>query len=301
MILRLITYVLIFLVSFLVEARAGELLCEVEVNSSMIEGTNKSVFESLQKSISDYLNETEFTNLRLKDNERVECRLFLTIREYSGNRIKGDIQLQLSRPVFNSSYMSPILNLKDTKVDFEYREGDTLYFNENGWTGNLNGILDFYAYLMLGLDADSFSFQGGEPYFEKVESIVQRAQLSGESGWKIYEDDRNRSAIINSFTEKKTSPIRDLLYKYHRKGLDEMAVSPDKGRSAITAALQDLTKIHSVAPGSVCLTIFRDAKLDELVNLYSKAPQPEREEAFTILSGIYPSERERLNKIRNPR
>lgn len=137
--------------------------------------------------------------------------------------------MQVSRPVYNSTYTTTLLNFKDTRVEFDYKEGDQLIRNDNSWDSNLTGILDFYAYLILALDFDSFSPKGGQPYFDKAASVVQMAQSSGEIGWRTFEDTRNRSAVLNSFTESNTSAIRDLIYKYHRRGLDEMATSPDKG------------------------------------------------------------------------
>lgn len=277
---------------------AQELLCTVEVNSSAIEGTNKSVFETLQQAISEYFNETKWTNAVFSPNERIECRFFLTVREYSGDRIKGDLQVQLSRPVYNSTYTTTLLNFKDTKVEFDYREGNPLIFNDNTWTDNLMGILDYYAYLFLALDFDSFSPLGGQPYFDKAASIVQRAQSSGEAGWRTFEDTKNRSAVISAFTDSGTSGLRDLLYQYHRKGLDEMSSSPDKGRAAITESLQNLTTVYQHSPMSVGLSIFRDSKLDELVNVYSKSPQSERDQVYDILQPLYPTDREQLESIK---
>lgn len=288
------------MISTSINSMSQELICNVEVNTSAIEGTNKSVFETLQQSISDYLNETKFTNAVFSQNERIECRLFLTVKEYSNDRIKGDLQLQLSRPVFNSSYTTTLFNFKDTKVEFDYREGEPLIFVENTWTNNLMGLLDFYAYLFLAIDFDSFSPLGGQPYFEKAATIVQQAQSSGEIGWRTFEDNRNRSALLNSFTDANTSMIRDLLYQYHRKGLDEMATSPDKGRAAITEALKAIKDVYEHNPMSVALSVFRDAKLDEIVNIYSKGSQAERETVFDILSPIYPTDRERIGKIKSP-
>ena len=280
------------------EADAQELKCTVEVNSQKIEGTNKSVFETLQSSIADYLNENRFTTATFSPNERLECRFFLTVGEYEGDRIKGDIQVQLSRPVYNSTYTTTLLNFRDTRVEFDYQEGDPLVFNETQQQSNLTAILDYYAYLILGIDFDSFSPKGGQPYFDKAQSVVQAAQSGGEIGWKAFEDSKNRSAVINVFTEANTEPIRDLMYQYHRRGLDEMVTSPDKGRATITESLKDLLEVYKNAPMSVGLSMFRDAKLDELVNIYSKAPSTEREAAYDILQQLYPTEIERLEKIK---
>lgn len=279
-------------------AFSQELRCSVEVNSDKIEGTSKSVFETLQQSISEYLNENRFSNTSFSPNERIECRLFMTVNEYDNDRVKADLQLQLSRPVFNSTYTTTLFNFRDTKVEFDYREGDPLIFNETTFDNNLTAILDFYALLFLALDFDSFSPQGGQQFYDRAQSIVQMAQSSGEIGWKAFEDTKNRSAVLSSYTDGNTSGIRNLLYNYHRRGLDEMVTSPDKGRATITESLGEVEKIYKVSPMSVALSIFRDSKLDELVNVYSKAPDAERTKAYEILQPIYPTDTERLDKIK---
>lgn len=279
---------------------AQELMCTVEINTSAIEGTNKNVFETLQEAISDYFNETKWTNAIFSPNEKIECRFFLTVKSYDNDRIKGELQVQLSRPVYNSTYTTTLFNFKDSKIEFDYREGEPLIFNDNTWTNNLMGILDYYAYLFLALDFDSFSPLGGQPYFDKVATIVQQAQSSGEIGWRAFEDTKNRSAVLSAFTDGNTSMLRDLLYQYHRKGLDEMATSPDKGRASITESLNAIKQVYDHSPMSVGLSIFRDSKLDELVNVYSKAPQNERDEVYDLLQPIYPTDRSRLEKIRKP-
>lgn len=291
--------VLIFLFIGLVPAaQAQELNCTVEVNSQQVEGTNKNVFDALQEGISTYMNETKFSNAIFSPNEKVECRLFLTVKEYTDDRIKGELQLQLSRPVYNSSYTTTLFNFRDTKVEFGYREGDPLIFNENTVENNLTAILDYYAYLFLAIDFDSFSPKGGQPFYDRAQSVVQQAQSIGEVGWRTFEDTKNRAAVLSSYTDTNTAGIRNLLYNYHRKGLDEMVTSPDKGRAVITESLKELKTVADNSPMSVALSLFRDAKLDELVNIYSKAPSVERETAYDILQPIYPTESERLDKIK---
>ncbi len=281
-------------------ASAQELNCTVEVNSQQIEGTNKQVFETLQESISDYMNETRWSNATFAPNEKIECRLFLTVKEYADDRIKGDLQLQLSRPVYNSTYTTTLFNFKDTRVEFDYREGDPLVFNENSFDSNLTAILNYYAYLFLALDFDSFSPNGGQPFFDKAASVVQMAQSSGEIGWRTFEDTKNRSAVLSSYTDSNTSAVRQMSYDYHRKGLDEMVTSPDKGRAAITEAIKAIGAVYKNAPMSVALSIFRDSKLDELVNVYSKAPQSERDDVYNLLQPVFPTDLERLDKIKTP-
>lgn len=279
---------------------AQELNCTVEVNASQVEGTNKQVFTTLQEAMSEYINTQKWTNATFSPNEKIECRIYLTVKSYEDDKIKGDIQVQLSRPVYNSSYTTTLLNFKDSKVEFDYREGDPLTFNENSIESNLTALLNYYAYLFLAIDFDSFSPLGGQPYYDKAATIVQMAQSIGEVGWRTFEDNKNRAAVLNSYTDGNTAGIRQLLYNYHRKGLDEMVTSPDKGRAVITQQLAEIDKIYHNAPMSVALSIFRDSKLDELVNIYSKAPQTERDQVYSILEPIYPTDRDRLLSIKNP-
>lgn len=279
---------------------AQEFRANVEVNAQKIEGTNKEVFETLKESITNYMNETKFSDATFGNNERLECTVYLTISEYNDDRVKGDLQLQLIRPVYNSTYTTTLFNFKDTRVEFDYRQGDPLNYNSTMPENNLTAILDFYANLFLAIDFDSFSPRGGERFYERAQSIVQQQQSSGEIGWRTFEDTKNRAAVLGSYTDGNMSGMRDLLYNYHRKGLDEMVTSPDKGRAVITESLQNVTKVYENAPMSVALSIFRDSKLDELVNVYSKAPETERKSVYDQLRQIYPTESSRLEKIRNP-
>ena len=281
-------------------ASAQELKCDVDVNYQKVESPDQALFEGLKQSISEYMNETKFSNATFSPVEKVECRLFLTVSSYDGDRVKGDLQVQLTRPVYNSTYTTTLINFKDSKIDFEYHQGDPLIFNENGADTNLGAILDFYAYLFLGVDFDSFSPNGGQPFFDRASQVVQRAQSSGEVGWKAFEDTKNRSAVLSVYTDANTAPLRKMNYDYHRRGLDEMVTSPDKGRAVITEAINAIGTVYDVAPMSVALSMFRDAKLDELVNIYSKGTQTERDQVYDLLIPIYPADRDRIEKIKQP-
>ncbi len=278
-------------------ATAQELNCEVTVNAEQVNGS-KQVFETLQQAINDYMNTTVFTNAQFGANEKIECRLYITVKEYTDDKMTGDIQIQSLRPVYNSTYTTTLINFKDTKVDFTYRENEPLVFSVNNMESQLTAILNFYAYLVLAVDFDSFSPHGGDPWFDRLALIVQMAQSSGESGWKAFEDNKNRSAVLSSYTDPQTSAIRDLIYQYHRQGLDQMSVSVDKGRGVITENLEVIKKIYEVAPMSVALSIFKDSKLDELVNVYSKAPAEERTKVSKLLEPIYPTDHEKIEQIR---
>lgn len=279
-------------------ARAQELNCQVQLDYSQVQGTNTSVFSTLENAISEYINTRKWTNAQIAPNEKIDCRMFFTIKSYEDPKMTGELQVQSSRPVYNSTYTTTLLNFKDTKVEFEYSEGQPLIFSENSIESNLTAIINFYVYLILGLDFDSFSDRGGNIFYDQAKNVVQMAQSSNESGWKAFEDNKNRSAVLNAYTEPSTIQFRDMIYQYHRNGLDEMSISPDKGRAAITASLETLGKIAQVAPMSVSLSMFKDAKLDELVNVYTKGTQDERKRVYELLYSIYPTETTRLEMIK---
>lgn len=279
-------------------AAAQELNCTVEVNTQSVENASKSTFETLKESITEYMNTTKFSEAQLASNEKIDCRLFFTITEYKDGMAKGTLQVQSSRPVYNSTYTTTLVNFRDTKIDFSYQEGEQLNFSLNGMESQLTAILNFYAYLFMALDFDSFAPKGGEPFWERLKMIVQEAQSSGEVGWKAFEDNKNRSAILEAYTSPQTEKMRDFIYRYHRTGLDEMAQSPDKGRANITETLDILKAVYDVQPMSVALSMTRDSKLDELVNVYSKAQQTERDRVYETLYPLWPTDHKRLNEIK---
>ncbi len=279
---------------------ATELNCEVEVNSDKITSGSKDIFNELKQAITDYMNTTKWTNATFGTNEKIYCKLMFTISGWdnSTGAMEGDLQIQSQRPVYNSSYTTAIINFRDTKVKFFYETGQQLVFSEMEMEDNLTAILNFWAYMIIAMDFDTFELNGGDPYYERAAQVVRLAQSSNETGWKAFEDNNNRSAVLSAFTEKQTAPIRQMLYDYHRMGLDQMVVTVDKGRSTITHTLENLGKIYDVAPMSICLTMFKDAKLDELINIYSKANTTEKESVYEMLYQVYPSETTRLDQIK---
>ena len=277
---------------------AQELNCRVQVNSDKIQGTNKQVFTTLEQAISEYINNRKWSNAQISNNERIECTFLLTVNEVEDNRYKCDLQVQSRRPVYNASYSTAMLNFRDTEFEFNYQEYEPLVYNENTLESNLTAVIDFYVYMILGLDFDSFSPEGGTVFFQQAEKIVAMGQSSMEIGWKAFESNRNRHALMSAFIEPRTALFRQLWYTYHRKGLDEMTVSADKGRAKITEAINQLKEVRSESSTSVVLPIFSDSKLDEVINIYSKAPQQEKEDIYKILIGIYPTENSRLKAIR---
>ena len=270
-----------------------ELNCKVEINADKVQNANKEIFNTLQSAISDYMNTQKWTDAQFGTNEKIECRLYFTINSYDEPNITGDLQIQSMRPVYNSSYTTTAINFKDTKVEFSYELNQPLVYNDVSWENNLTGILNFYAYLIIAMDFDTFSLNGGDAYYDKAANVVRLAQSEGESGWKAFEDPKNRSSVLSAFTDKTTSGMREILYNYHRKGLDEMVVSPDKGRAVITQTLSTLKSVYDLAPMSVCISMFKDAKLDELVNVYSKSTTTEKDNVFELLKTLYPTENNR--------
>lgn len=283
---------------FPILTNAQELNCKVEINSDKISNVNKEIFKTLENAMSEYLNTNRWSNAQFSANEKIECKMFFTIKSYADNVMTGDLQIQSTRPVYNSSYYSTLMNFRDDKIEFSYQENQPLIFSETTMESNLTAILNFYAYMILAIDFDSFSPRGGESFYDRATEVVRLAQSSGESGWKAFEDTKNRSAVLSAYTDKNTGIIRDMWYLYHRKGLDDMALSVDKGRAAVTESLNTLTKVHSVAPMTVALSMFKDAKLDELVNIYSKAGTGEKDKIYELLYPLYPTEGERLQKIK---
>ena len=298
---RMLRYILplVALLAVGVAAGAQELNCKVEINSDQIQNSSKEVFNTLQQAIGDYMNTNKWTDAQFGANEKIECRMYFTIKSYTDNVMSGDLQVQSSRPVYNSSYTTTVINFKDTKIDFTYQENEPLIFSEMTMESNLTAILNFYAYIIIAMDFDTFSLNGGTPYYEKAANVVRLAQSSGESGWKAFEDTKNRSAVLSAYTEGTTSGIREILYNYHRKGLDEMALSVDKGRAMITTMMETLKKVFDAAPMSVCLSMFKDAKMDKLVNIYSKAGTTEKDKVYDLLYPIYPTEQTRLKSIKD--
>lgn len=278
---------------------AQEFNCQVDINTQKLQNVSTQTFETLKESITEYMNSTKFSEAQLAANEKIDCRMLLTVSEYTDNIVKGTLQVQSSRPVYNSNYTTTLVNFLDSKIDFSYTEGEQLTFSQNGMESQLTQLLNFYAYLFLAMDFDSFAPRGGEPFWERLKAIVQDAQASGEVGWKAFDDNKNRSAILEGFTSPQTEQIRDFTYNYHRRGLDEMAQSADKGRANITEAIDVLKTVYDAQPMSVVLSMTRDAKLDEMANIYSKAQQTERERVYETIYPLWPTENKRLNAIKN--
>ena len=278
--------------------KAQELNCSVQINADQIQGTQDRVFETLEKAVFEFMNNRAWTDDIFKDHERIECGIFITLKErVSTNRYKGTIQISSRRPVYGSSYHSPMFNYFDADVEFEYLEFAPLDFNISTHMNNLTSILGFYAYMIIGLDYDAFSLKGGTPYFQNAQKIVNNAQGAPEKGWKAFEGDKNRYWMVENILNDFFSPLRECLYYYHLKGLDTFHKDIDGGRKIVVSSLQGLQKIHNARPSSFALQFFFNAKADEVVNIFSEALPGEQQQMRVLLTKIDPGNSSKYDNI----
>jgi hypothetical protein len=271
-----------------------ELNCNVSLNTSQIQGTNKEVFNTLRESIADFMNNTVWTNNVFEINERIECNILINITEQpSADLFKGTIQVQSRRPVFGSSYNTTMLNYIDNDLQFKYIEFDPLQFSENSFISNLPSMLAYYAYIIIGLDYDSFSPEGGDPYFEKADKIVNNAQSAVEPGWKAFENSgrKNRYLLVNNLLSADYKPLRDFNYKYHRLGLDVMDQSSDRARLVIKDEVLNLEKFYNAKPDPFIhyFQVVLESKSDEIVQIFSQAPAEEKRRVQLAMVKIDPA------------
>ena len=275
-----------------------EFRCNVSVSSSRVEGTYKQVFESMRTDIYEFMNNRKWSDNVFTTDERIECTIFIQITEQvSSDEFKGTIQVQMNRPIFNSSYNSPLLNIKDNDLQFRYVEFQPMEFDETSNSNPLTNILAYYANVILGFDYDTYSPLGGSAYFQKARDIVNRSQNAREKGWRAFEGNFNRFWLIENLTNKAYGPFRELLYRYHRLGLDMMAEKPDIGRSEIADALKNMQRVYRAKPDTYVNRIFFDAKSDELVNIFSKGSTDEKGRVMVILTECDPSNAGKYAKI----
>ena len=273
---------------------AQELQVIVNINHSQIQGTDASVFENLQQTMEQFLNERSWTDLQFQKNECIQASLNITVNKYNRdeNRFECTALIQANRPVFNSAYTTTLYNNRDANFNFDFQQFDQLNFVEENIDNQLTALLAYYAMLIIGLDLDSFAPMGGTDVLQRCLVLVNNAQNLGFPGWKSFEDNRNRFAIINDYLDEAMKPFRQLQYDYYRKGLDEMANNAERGRTEISTAIEDdLQKAHQDKPLSLLPQIWTDYKKDELANIYKgKGTQKEKQRIYDILMGLNASQ-----------
>ena len=285
------------------DLHAQELQAKININHQQVQTTDKTVFENLQQTLEQFVNEQQWTALQFQENERIQCSFNITVTKYDAgsNRFTCTALVQANRPVYNSSYNTTLYNNNDKHFDFEFVQYDQLNFNEEVIDNQLVALFAYYAYLIIGLDLDSFSPMGGTDVLQRCMNLTNNAQNLDFAGWKSFEDSRNRFAIINDYLDEAMKPFRQLQYDYYRQGLDEMAQTVERGRTNVTTTLEtNLKKAHEDKPLSLLPQIWTDFKKDELANIYKgKGTQKEKESVYDVLFGINASQNATWEKIKN--
>lgn len=291
---------IIVVVAFSFSSYAQELNATVSVNSAKIQGTNRQVFTSLEEALRTFINERKWTNAEFRSHERIDCSFTIIINEMpSDHSFNAELLVQSRRPVFNATYGTTMLNFRDTQFSFDYMEYQPLEFDLNRISGNLEATIAFYVNLILGLDFDSMSPMGGTSYFQQMLMIANTVQSNGWSGWESsFGAQRNRYAIATAFNDASQETFRQIWYDYHRLGLDQMAENSASGREKIAATIPVISEFYSRRPTSVLITMFGDAKLDEIANVFTQATSQEKQQAYNTLRNIYPTRTTELDKIR---
>ncbi|MBN2273122.1 MAG: DUF4835 family protein [Bacteroidales bacterium] len=290
---------------FCVSSFSQELRCNIQLVTTKIPGTNKQVFQTLQGAITEFMNNTAWTNYKFGNNERIECNMLFNLTDMKGNdQYLGTLQIQARRPVYNSSYNTVIFNYVDNDLDFRYTEYQPLEFSETSHLSGLTSILAYYAYIIMGINFDSFGLQSGTELFQRAEKIVNNAQNAAEKGWRGAESQsrRNRYWLINNILNTDFEPIREFIYIYHRSGLDQMYDKTFEARENILESLTLLQDVYRNRPDPFMhfLQVVLDAKSDEFVNVFSEATDEEKRRALLILNQIDPTHKEKYSQISNP-
>jgi hypothetical protein len=286
------TLILSFLLLLFFRPFAQEFECNVSVSAQQVEGSDKRVFETLQNAIYEFMNNRKWSNYNFRVEEKLECTILLTVTErQSADEFRGNLNVVIRRPVYNTAYNSVLLNFIDKGMQFRYVEFQPLDYSDGTFTSNLTSVLAFYSYMFLGLYFDSFSPSGGTVFLEKAQEVVTAAQNAPESGWKAFESEKNRWWMVNNYMNPANSALRDFGYTYHRLGLDQMYDKVDQGRNSITESLQFLQKLYNAKPGLFALQLTFDAKRDEIVNIYSdqRVSPTEKTTVANLLKEIDPA------------
>ena len=279
--------IFLFLVS-LIPLKAQELNAQVIVNSDLVNQTSQQIFKTLERSLNEFMNTQVWTNQELLKQEKITCSFVFNLTGYSNDQFEATLQVQSERPVFDSNYDTPIFNFLDRDIVFSYQEFQPIFFNQSSFESNLVSLLSFYAYVIIGLDADTFQINGGSNFYEQALQIVSLAQVTSRKGWKPSDGIRNRFWLIDSLRSNTFREYRQALYRYHREGLDQMTSKPLEGKEALMEAIQMLDPLFRRRPNAFLLQVFFDAKVEEIVNLFSEGPEVDFKATETVLKRIAP-------------
>ena len=280
----------IYLIIIIICSRlqAQELEAQVIVNSDLVNQTNQQIFKTLERSLNEFINTQVWTDKEFLNNEKITCSFIFNLTGYSNDQFEATLQVQSQRPVFDSNYDSPMLNFLDKDVVFSYQEFQPLFFNESSFESNLISLISFYANIIIGLDADSFSLNGGERYYRQARQIVNLAQITSRKGWKPSDGRRNRFWLIDSLVSNTFREYRIAFYTYHREGLDQMTSDPNEGKYGLMKSIKQLEPLFNRRPNALLLQIFFDAKVEEIVNLFKEGPKVDFKNTEELLKKIAP-------------
>lgn len=279
---------LILLVAGMPFMTAQELNCEIVINTEQTGQSNLSVFRTLENSLREFVNQTSWTDKEFDQQERINCSMFITINDFEGESFSGTIQVQSSRPIYGSNMVSPVFNFNDNQFSFNYREYQPLNYSQTSFSSNLVSVVSFYVYTILGMDADTFSPEGGTEYYQEANRIVNTAQQSGRPGWSGADGQSSRYRLNTDLLSNMFAEYRAALYQYHRQGLDVMHKDPEAGKTAIADAIESLTTMNSRRANSLLLRSFFDAKADEVTQIFSDGPDINRPGLVQTLGGLAP-------------
>lgn len=290
---------LVVIVSFLghFQLNAQELNANVVINHQQVQSSDDYIYDNMQTSFSEFLNNRKWTGDKFTIEERITCSFFVTINNRSGNNFQATIQVQSGRTIYGTNYNTTMFMVNDADFDFSYVDQQALDFNPNEFTSNLTAVLSYYAYIILGVDYDSFSKEGGNPYFLKAFEIVTLAQNGGGTGWRSADGSQNRYWLIENINNAAFKEFRNCMYNYHRLGLDVMHKDKTKGENVIYQALLKLESVHKRQPSSYLLQVFFNAKSDEIVKIFKDAPKQQKEKLVPVLILIDPGNTKKYNKI----
>ncbi|MCU0441602.1 MAG: DUF4835 family protein [Bacteroidia bacterium] len=286
---------------FAFSVNAQEILCTAQILDNQIQLTDKRIFRTLEQVIAEFVTNAKWTNEKVQPNERIDMNIQIVLSQYdvSTNFFKGTMQIVSRRPVYGSGYNTPVFNFLDENIEFNFQEFQPMNFNENSFTNNLTSLLAFYAYYVIGLDFDTFGSLGGTPYYNKALQVANNAQPTGIAGWQPFERNlRSRFNLVDNVLNDRFKPFRDAYYKYHRQGLDLMYKEPEAARKQIYASLELMQKLFKIAPNTVILIVFFEAKSDELISIYKNAPATEKPKVISILSEMNVVNASKYEKIR---
>ena len=283
---KIVSFLLIFIGIGVVHAQ--QLNCTVQVNSDKVASTNNQIFKNLQKSISDFVNKTDWTGEAYKQNEKINCSMVIIINSYDSNQFSATLQVESTRPIFNSTYASPIFNYNDKDFNFNYIEFENLNFNPQTFDSNLVSVLAYYSYMILGFDGDSYALNGGKNWFETAQQILTVAQQSGYTGWNQGSGNQNRYFLVTDILSGTFDAYRTAQYKYHREGLDSMTSDLKAAKNKVIESINTLNEIYKVRPNAFLTRVFFDAKVDEIVSILSGGPNVPLSETIETLNKLSP-------------